>query len=85
MTVSVSIKVGVIRKRDLENVIVDTTVMPKNIEYPTDVKLLEKARRKMVKLSEEACLALRQNYNLISKKMLRKIGCYLQEQGAQEI
>ena len=85
MTVSVSLKVGVIKEKDLENVIVDTTVMPKNIEYPTDVKLLEKARRKMVKLSEEASLALRQNYNLISKKMLRKIGCYLQGQGAQEI
>ena len=77
MTVSVSLNVGVIKEKDLENVIIDTTVMPKNIEYPTDVKLLEKARCKMVKLCGEAGLTLRQNYNLVSKKMLRKIGGYL--------
>jgi len=77
MTVSVSLKIGVIKKKDLEDVIVDTTIMPKNIEYPTDVKLLEKARRKIVKLSEEVNLSLRQNYNLVSKKILRKIGGYL--------
>jgi IS5 family transposase len=77
MTVSVSLKVGVIKEKDLENVIADTTVMPKNIEYPTDVKLLEKARCKMVKLCEEAGLTLRQNYNLVTKGMLRKIGSYL--------
>jgi len=29
--------------------IVDSTIVPDNIEYPTDVHLLEKARRKLVR------------------------------------
>lgn len=53
MTVSVAVSSGVVSKKDLETVILDTSVMPKNIEHPTDSKLLEKARRKMVKLAGE--------------------------------
>lgn len=77
MTVSVAVDSGTIAKKDLETVIFDTTVMPKNIEFPTDTKLLEKARVKMVKLAEKHGIDLRQNYNLVSKKLLRKIGGYL--------
>src|SRR5690606_27266539 len=55
-------------------------VMPKNIEFPTDTKLLEKARVKLVALADENKMGLRQNYNLISKKLLRKIGGYLHAQ-----
>ena len=57
--------------------IVDTTVMPNNIEFPTDTKLLEKARVTLVKLAKKHGLDLRQNYNLVSKKSLRKINGYL--------
>lgn len=77
MTVSVAVNAGVVTKKELANVIVDTTVMPKNIEFPTDTKLLEKARIKMVKLAEEHGISLRQNYNLIAPRLLGKIGGYL--------
>jgi transposase, IS5 family len=77
MSVSVAVETGVVSKKDLKQVIVDTTVMPKNIEFPTDTKLLEKARVKLVKLAKKHNLSLRQNYNLVSKKALRKIGGYL--------
>jgi len=77
MTVEVAVNSGFIAKKDLENVIVDTTVMPKNIEFPTDIKLLEKARIEMVKLAKKHEVTLRQNYNLVAKKELRKIGGYL--------
>jgi IS5 family transposase len=80
MTVSVAVSSGVVSKKDLETVILDTSVMPKNIEHPTDSKLLEKARRKMVKLAGEHGIKLRQNYNLVGKKSLRKIGGYLHAQ-----
>ena len=36
--------------RSLERVSVDTTVMEKNIAHPTDARLYEKARRKLVAL-----------------------------------
>jgi transposase, IS5 family len=77
MTVSVALDVGMVKEKDLKKVIADTTVMPKHIEYPTDTKLLEKARRKLVKLAKEHGIDLRQNYNLVSKKSLRKLGGYL--------
>ena len=34
---------------DLARVIVDTTVQPKNVTFPTDAKLLNRAREKLVK------------------------------------
>lgn len=77
ITVFVAIKSGVIKENDCKRVIVDTTVMPKNIEYPTDSKLMEKARKKLVSLAAKSGVELRQNYNQISKKLLRQIGSYL--------
>jgi len=77
MSVDVAVETGTIEKKDLENIIADTTVMPKNIEYPTDAKLLEKARVRMVKLAKEHNLNLRQNYNFVIKKLLRRLGGYL--------
>jgi IS5 family transposase len=76
ITVSVAVESGTIAKKDLETVILDTTVMPKNIAFPTEAKLLEKARSQMIKLAAEHDIDLRQNYNLVSKKLLRKIGGY---------
>lgn len=77
MSVEMSVDTGVVSKSDLQEVIVDTTVMEKNIEFPSDIKLLEKARKSLVKLAEQYGVSLRQNYNLVSKKILRKIGGYL--------
>jgi IS5 family transposase len=64
LTISVAVKSEVIKVKDLKKVIVDTTVMPKNIEFPTDSKPLGKARERLVKLAAKNGIALRQNYNL---------------------
>jgi len=77
MTISLAVTTGTIKKEDLEVVIADTTVMPKNITFPTDTKLIEKARIKLVNLSKSNGIALRQNYNRVSKLLTKKIGGYL--------
>jgi len=77
LTINVASEVGVIEEKDLSQITVDTTVMPKNIAYPMDTKLLEKARVRMVKIAKDRGIQLRQNYNLVSKKLLRQIGGYL--------
>jgi IS5 family transposase len=77
MTVSVAVSSGTIRKKELSSVSVDTTVMPKNITHPTDSKLLERSRLRLVKLAKKHGIELRQNYNLVSKKLIRQIGGYL--------
>lgn len=77
LTVSMAVKSAAVKVKDLEKVIVDTTVMPKNIEFPTDSKLHNKARTRLVKLAAKHGIILRQNYNLISKTLLHQIGRYL--------
>jgi hypothetical protein len=52
--------------------IVDSTIVPDNIEYPTDVHLLEKARRKLVKFVDEFCEKLNQQKPRTYRKVARK-------------
>ncbi len=77
LTVSIAVKSEAVKVKDLKKVIVDTTVMPKNIEFPTDSQLYNKARERLVKLAARNGIELRQNYNLIAKTLLRKISGYL--------
>jgi len=58
-------------------VIVDTTVMPKNISFPTDSKLQNRSRIRLVKLAKKHSVTLRQNYNHEAKDLLVKINNYL--------
>jgi IS5 family transposase len=57
---------GVIQKSSAQQVIVDTTVMPKAIAHPTDSRLLDKSRQHLVKVAEDNGLQLRQNYNRVA-------------------
>lgn len=77
LTITVAVKSEAVKVKDLKKVIVDTTVMPKNIEFPTDSKLYDKARKKIVRLASQHGISLRQNYNLIAKTLLCKISGYL--------
>lgn len=77
LTVKAGVDTGVITPQDCENVIVDTTGMPKNIVFPTDAKLYNKSRERMVKLAKKHKIKLRQNYNLKAKKLSRTISGYL--------
>src|SRR5260221_6835167 len=52
---------------ELSRVIVDTTVQPKNITFPTDAKLLNRAREKLVKLAKQLGVELRQSYTRVRK------------------
>jgi hypothetical protein len=52
---------------DLARVIVDTTVQPKNVTFPTDAKLLNRAREKLVKLAKKCGVDLRQSYTRVGK------------------
>jgi hypothetical protein len=47
--------------------IVDTTVQPKNVMSPTDARLLNRAREKLVRLAKLHGVALRQSYARVGK------------------
>jgi IS5 family transposase len=75
-TIDAARRVGMIKSTSVNRVIVDTTVMPKAIAYPTDSRLLEQSRQHLVKLAEEHNLCLRQNYNRQAPKLAAQIGRY---------
>jgi IS5 family transposase len=51
-------------------VIVDTTVQPKAVAFPTDAKLMHRARERLVKLAKRHGVDLRQSYECVGKRAL---------------
>jgi len=66
----------VIKRASLKKVVVDTTVQEKHIAFPTDAKLLDRSRIKLIKLSQRHGLSLRQNYNRVAQRWVLRIGRY---------
>ncbi len=58
---------GAMKPTDTRQVIVDTTVQPKNVMFPTDAKLIHRARVRLVRLARKVGLSLRQTYVRIGK------------------
>jgi transposase, IS5 family len=71
-SLSVAVKTGAIKPSQLSQVIVDTTVQPKNVTFPTDAKLLNRAREKLVRLAQLEGVRLRQSYARVGKFALIK-------------
>lgn len=75
-TLQTAHELGLLRAQDCERVIVDTTVQPKNITFPTDAKLLFKMREKLVDAAQERGIELRQSYVRVGKFLLHKQSKY---------
>jgi IS5 family transposase len=71
-SLSVAVKTGAMKPSDTRRVIVDTTVEPKNVTFPTDAKLINRAREKLVKLAKRLGVDLRQSYVRVGKLALIK-------------
>ena len=67
---------GAVDGKNLGRVSVDTTVMEKNIAYPTDARLYERARQKLVALAKEAGVELRQSYARLASRLALQVGRY---------
>jgi len=66
-SLSVATRTGAIKPKDLNRVIVDTTVQPKNVMFPTDARLLNRARAILVRLAQNHGVKLRQSYARVGK------------------
>jgi IS5 family transposase len=71
-SLSVAVKTGAMRPEDTRRVVVDTTVQPKAVMFPTDAKLIHRAREKLVALAKKTGLDLRQSYTRVGKFALIK-------------
>ena len=71
-SLSVATRTDAIKPSELSRVIVDTTVQPKNAMFPTDAKLLNRAREILVRLAGKHGVTLRQSYMRVGKYALIK-------------
>jgi len=61
---------GAASPKDFSKVIVDTTVQEKAVAFPTDAKLMHRARERLVRLAKKHGVVLRQSYARIGKHAL---------------
>ncbi|MBL0941231.1 MAG: IS5 family transposase [Alphaproteobacteria bacterium] len=76
LTIEAGIESDVITKRDLKRVIVDTTVQEKNIAFPTDSGLYLAGLEKLVKISKDLGIKLRQTYARKAKTLSVQVSRY---------
>jgi IS5 family transposase len=69
-SLAVATRTGAAKPADFSKVIVDTTVQPKAVAFPTDAKLIHRARERLVKLARKTTVSLRQSYARVGKYAL---------------
>jgi transposase, IS5 family len=75
-SLSVAHQIGAIQTKDLERVVVDTTVQEKAIAHPTDARLTHRAIEKLVDLAKREGVKLRQSYLRLAKRAAIMVGRY---------
>ena len=75
-TINVAVALKLIKPQELTRVIVDSTVQHKAIAHPTDSRLLETARIKLVEAAQDAGIGLKQTFAKEGQHLSRKAGRY---------
>jgi IS5 family transposase len=75
-TIAAAQNMKFISKKQMETVVVDSTVQHKAVAHPTDSRLLEVARNKLVELAKECGLSLKQTFVKEAKQLTRRAGGY---------
>jgi len=75
-TIKAGLVLKAIKPHQLSRVNVDTTVQEKEIRFPTDARLYDRARERIVKAAKESGIELRQNYNRKAKILLAQQSRY---------
>ena len=75
-TIGTAVAIEAVKPKDLERVIVDTTVQEKAIAHPTDSRLMEIARHKVVNAAKRAGIQLKQTFAKEGKALRWRAGGY---------
>src|SRR5919206_4591844 len=67
-SLSVATRSGAAKPADFRQVIIDTTVQEKAIAFPTDARLMQRARERLVRLARRHGVRLRQSYARVGKR-----------------
>ena len=75
-TIGAGLRMKAIKQSQLKRINVDTTVQEKDIRFPTDARLYDRARQRLVTTAKRQGIRLRQNYNRVSKKLMHQQSRY---------
>jgi len=75
-TIDAAIESKAVKRGDLKRVTVDTTVQEKAIAFPTDSRLYNRARERLVRLAKVHGVPLRQSYVRVGPRLLFKNNRY---------
>jgi len=75
-TIETGIKMGAIRPAQLQRINVDTTVQTKAIRFPTDARLYNRCRERLVKMARQQGIKIKQSYQHTGKKLLLDVSRY---------
>jgi IS5 family transposase len=77
LTIEAGLKTKTVAKKDLEVVVVDTTVQPKAVEHPTDARLYRKVLHALIRVAEQTKTRLRQSHTKLAKTAFLKHGRHM--------
>lgn len=69
-TIEAGLRLKAVKPHQLKRINVDTTVQEKDIRFPTDARLYDRARERLVAAANGRGIGLRQNYNRKAKEHL---------------
>ena len=82
--IKVGVKTGAVKKKDLESIIVDSTVQIKNIKHPHDAHLMSKSRENIVKLCNDFDISLNETYAKKYKFLILQLWKYKKDSKAKK-
>ena len=75
-TIETGIEMGAIRPAQLRRINVDTTVETKAIRFPTDARLYNRCRERLVKMARAEGVAIKQSYQHVGRRLLMQSSRY---------
>jgi transposase, IS5 family len=79
-TIATGLTLKAVKSHQLKRVNIDTTVQEKEVRFPTDARLYDRARERLVAAAKERDIDLRQNYNRKAKHLLAQQSRYAHAQ-----
>jgi IS5 family transposase len=76
-TIDAGIKMRVIRPVELKRINVDTTVQTKAVRFPTDARLYQRMRERLVKVARAEGLTIKQSYKHVGRRLLMQSSRYV--------
>ena len=75
-TIETAVRMKVITLTQIKRVNVDTTVQTKAVRYPTDARLYNRARERLVKVARERGIKIKQSYERVGARLVMQQSRY---------